>query len=63
VSVSDGRYVPAGAIITTQEQADNLPFITAEYPLRRLNSAVVHVNTQLATGYGQQQFHQERKAA
>jgi carbonic anhydrase len=63
VKVADGRYVPAGAIITTQSQADNLPFITAEYPLRRLNSAVVHVNTQLATGYGQQQFNRERQAA
>jgi carbonic anhydrase len=63
VTVADGRYVPAGAIITTQKAADELPLITPDYPLRRLNSAVVRVNTQLATGYGQQQFQIERRAA
>jgi carbonic anhydrase len=51
VNIADGRYVPAGALITTQEMADNLPFITSEYALRSLNKAVVHVNTQLAKGY------------
>jgi carbonic anhydrase/acetyltransferase-like protein (isoleucine patch superfamily) len=51
VSIADGRYVPAGALITTQEAADNLPLITSEYPLKSLNKAVVHVNTQLASGY------------
>lgn len=51
VNIADGRYVPAGSLITTQEAADNLPLITNEYPLRFLNQAVVHVNTQLATGY------------
>lgn len=51
VNIPDGKYVPAGALITTQEEADNLPFITKNYPLRNLNHAVVHVNTELAQGY------------
>ena len=55
VNIPDGRYVSAGALITTQAAADNLPVITADYPLRGLNQAVVHVNTQLASGYQQQQ--------
>ena len=54
VNVSDGRYVPAGALITTQEAADNLPRITDAYPLRHLNNAVVHVNIELASGYNEQ---------
>lgn len=55
VNIPEGRYVPAGALITTQQAADNLPVITADYPLLRLNQAVVHVNTQLASGYQQQE--------
>ena len=51
VNVADGRYIPAGALITTQEAADNLPLITADYPLKQLNHAVVHVNVELASGY------------
>ncbi|WP_242038096.1 carbonic anhydrase [Tolypothrix sp. FACHB-123] len=51
VNVPDGRYVPAGSVIRTQEAADNLPLITADYPLRHLNHAVVNVNIQLAHGY------------
>lgn len=51
VNISDGRYVPAGVLITTQATADNLPYISQEYPLRGLNKVVVHVNTQLASGY------------
>lgn len=54
VDIPDGRYVPAGALITTQAAADNLPLIDNSYPLRGLNRAVVHVNTQLANGYQQQ---------
>jgi carbonic anhydrase len=63
VNIADGRYVPAGALITTQAAADNLPYITAEYPLRNLNRAVVNVNTQLATGYQQQEDTAALKAA
>lgn len=51
VEVPDGRYVPAGSIITRQEQADELPQITAEYPFAKLNQGVVHVNTHLADAY------------
>jgi carbonic anhydrase/acetyltransferase-like protein (isoleucine patch superfamily) len=43
VKVAPGRYVPAFALITTQEQAD-----TAGYPYRKLNEGVVGVNIQLA---------------
>jgi len=51
VTVPDGRYVPAGSVITTQDQADRLPKITDDYPMKSLNKGVVHVNTALAKGY------------
>jgi carbonic anhydrase/acetyltransferase-like protein (isoleucine patch superfamily) len=51
VSVPDGRYVPAGSVIKNQAQADQLPKITDDYPMKRLNKGVVHVNTALAKGY------------
>jgi carbonic anhydrase len=51
VSVPDGRYVPAGTVLKKQEDADALPAITADYPLKDLNKGVVHVNTALADGY------------
>jgi carbonic anhydrase len=51
VTVPDGRYVPAGSVIRTQEQADQLPVITDDYPLKIMNKGVVHVNTSLAKGY------------
>jgi len=51
VAVPDGRYVPAGSVIKTQEQADQLPVITDDYPLKNMNKGVVHVNTSLAEGY------------
>jgi carbonic anhydrase/acetyltransferase-like protein (isoleucine patch superfamily) len=51
VRVADGRYVPAGSVIKTQAQADALPEITEEYPLRKMNEGVVHVNKALARGY------------
>ncbi|MGL5872770.1 MAG: carbonic anhydrase [Xenococcaceae cyanobacterium] len=60
VDVADGRYVPAGALITTQEAADNLPLITESYALKSLNQAVVKVNTQLASGYQQQQQQKQK---
>src|SRR5512136_564141 len=34
VSVPEGRYVPAGSVIRTQEQADQLPKITDDYPMK-----------------------------
>ncbi|WP_334109472.1 hypothetical protein [Thermodesulfitimonas autotrophica] len=51
VKVPDGRYVPAGTVVTTQAQADKLPVITDAYPLKNLNKGVLHVNEQLAEGY------------
>lgn len=63
VEIGDGRYVPAGALITTQAAADSLPFIDQSYPLKDLNRAAVSVNTQLATGYQEQETQSERKAA
>jgi carbonic anhydrase/acetyltransferase-like protein (isoleucine patch superfamily) len=51
VKVPDGRYVPAGTVLKKQDDADRLPEITADYPLKDLNKGVVHVNTSLADGY------------
>ena len=51
VEIADNRYIPAGAVINNQAQADELPAITKDYPLGSLNDSVIHVNTQLAAGY------------
>ena len=51
VKVDEGRYVPVGEVIKTQAQADNLPKITPDYPMKDMNKGVVHVNTALAKGY------------
>lgn len=51
VSIPDGRYVPAGEVIKTQDAADNLPEITDSYAFKDLNAGVLHVNEQLAEGY------------
>lgn len=51
VKVESGRYVPAGEVIKTQEQADKLPTITPEYSMKNLNKEVVHVNKELNKGY------------
>jgi len=51
VRVADGRIVPAGTVLKKQEDADKLPVITGDYPLKDLNKDVVHVNTSLADGY------------
>lgn len=51
VTVPDGRYVPAGTVLKKQDDADKLPVITDDYPLKDLNAGVVHVNTSLAEGY------------
>jgi len=51
VKVADGRYVPAGEVIKTQDQADKLPVITSEYTNKALNGEVVKVNKELAAGY------------
>lgn len=51
VTIADGRYVPAGSVIKTQADADNLPVVTDSYPMKDLNRGVVHVNVNLARGY------------
>ncbi len=51
VKVPDGRYAEAGAIIKNQHDADNLPAITDNYPLKDMNNGVVHVNVSLAREY------------
>lgn len=51
VTIPSGRYVPAGTVLKSQRDADALPVIGEDYPLKNLNKGVVHVNTSLATGY------------
>ncbi len=51
VKVADGRYVPAGSVIRTQIDADNLPIIMPDYPMKDMNKGVLHVNKALAKGY------------
>ena len=51
VKVPDGRYVPAGAVVKRQSEADALPVITPDYPMKDLNKGVLHVNKALAKGY------------
>lgn len=51
VTVADHRYVPAGSVISASLQADQLPEITEDYPMRDMNRAVIRVNTSLAKGY------------
>jgi len=54
VVIADGRYVPAGAVITTQPQADSLPKITTDYQYASINAGVLHVNQMLADSYLQE---------
>ncbi|HET58422.1 MAG TPA: carbonic anhydrase [Deltaproteobacteria bacterium] len=51
VEVSDGRYVPAGSFVKTQDDADRLPLITDEYSMKDMNRNVVRVNRELARAY------------
>lgn len=51
VQIPDGHYVPAGVVVRNQTQADILPMITGDYPLRDVNSQAVEVNSALAEGY------------
>lgn len=54
VVVADGRYVPAGGVITTQPQADALPKITTDYQYASINAGVLHVNQMLSDSYLQE---------
>lgn len=61
VSIAPGRFVPAGAVITTQQQADALQEIEPTNPFFGLNEKVVHVNTQLAQAYSASNINRSRK--
>ena len=53
VEIANGKFVPPGAVIATQEQADALPErIGSTY--EGTNDAVLNVNQQLAEGYDTQ---------
>lgn len=54
VDVAPGRLVPAGAVITTQAEADALKPV-AGTPFETLNRAVIHVNVELAEKYLEQE--------
>ena len=53
VTIPDNKFVPPGTIITTQSQADALPSRVGS-PYEKINSAVLHVNQELAKGYNAQ---------
>ena len=64
VEISDGRYVPAGALITTQAEADELPVIAPKYLPKNLEGAVAkNLRPQLATGYQKPKIQLEQKLA
>jgi carbonic anhydrase len=51
VNVADGRYVPAGALITTQAAANQLPFVNYSDHFKNLSKLVAEVDTESATVY------------
>ncbi|MBI5947204.1 MAG: carbonic anhydrase [Chloroflexi bacterium] len=51
VTVPEGRYIPAGSVVTKQSDADALPMITESYPFATLNDGVLHVNEAFADAY------------
>jgi carbonic anhydrase len=51
VTIPDGRYIPAGTVVTSQAEADRLPEVTDDYAYRHTNEGVVYVNVNLAEGY------------
>lgn len=51
VDIPENRYVPAGMVITKQEDADALPEIFEGYIFKTTNREVVDVNIELAKGY------------
>lgn len=53
VTIPDNKFVPPGTIITTQAQANALPPRVGS-PYEEINSAVIHVNQELAKGYNAQ---------
>lgn len=59
VNISDGKYIPAGVIITKQTDADALKNIADDpnYAYKTTNEAVVYVNVHLAEGYNKAARH------
>ncbi|MGM0771695.1 MAG: carbonic anhydrase [Halobacteriota archaeon] len=55
VNVPENRYIPAGVVITSQEEADLLPEIYEGYLFEHTNKKVVDVNVELADGYNRRQ--------
>lgn len=51
VKIASNRYVPAGEVIKTQKQADELPEIDVNYANKELNHEVVEVNKEFASSY------------
>ncbi|MDI9394914.1 MAG: carbonic anhydrase [Euryarchaeota archaeon] len=51
VTIPDGRYVPAGTVVSSQAEAEKLPEIKDDYAYKHTNEAVVYVNINLAKGY------------
>jgi carbonic anhydrase len=51
VEIGDGRYVPAGALITTQAAANQLPFVNYSDHFKNLSKLVAEVDTESATVY------------
>lgn len=54
-NVPKNRYVPAGILITSQEDADALPEIYEGYPFQNTNKWIVEVNVELADGYNRRE--------
>jgi carbonic anhydrase len=55
VEIPDNKFVPPGSIITSQEQANNLPDRIGT-PFEEYNKGVVDVNVKLAEGYSQEEL-------
>lgn len=59
VTIPDGKYIPAGVVITDQNVANSLKNVADDpnYAYRTTNAAVVYVNTNLAIGYNKALYH------
>jgi carbonic anhydrase len=55
VEIPDNKFVPPGSVITSQEQANNLPDRIGT-PFEEYNEGVVDVNVKLAEGYSQEEL-------
>lgn len=55
VEIPDNKFVPPGSVVTSQEQANNLPDRIGT-PFEEYNKGVVDVNIKLAEGYSQEEL-------